>query len=502
MKTESACATAGGPSTPRRGAGCPANVLSEVAYERFRLLARERIGLEFTGARRPDLERAVARTVAELRLPSDDALYQLLTASGDGRIAFDRLAAELTVCETHFFRNRPQFEALERHILPELIRQRRPSRRLRLWSAGCATGEEPYSLAILVRRLLPDLADWDVLILATDVNRDVLARAGRGVFGGWSFREVPADIQRTCFERVGSQWEILPQIRDLVTFAHLNMVQGGYPAPASNTHDMDLILCRNMLIYFDEQTTQRVVGRLYTALTDGGWLVVGHAEPSLTTFRQFATRNFPGTVVYQKVAHEGPQPVWGTAVEELTQRRQDAEVAGGTGSSLETRQVPGTSEVPGTWRAVFKTGAPRPISVASKRPSASEPLEPETLALYRAAKTAADQSRFADARLSVEAAIQRSPLWAPAHYLHGLILQEEGDLEQALAALRRCVYADARFVLGHLALAGLYAVIRQPERARVHRENAARLLREHTADDLIPEGDGLTGGQLLRSLQV
>jgi chemotaxis protein methyltransferase CheR len=502
MKTESACATAGGPSTPRRGAGCPANVLSEVAYERFRLLARERIGLEFTGARRPDLERAVARTVAELRLPSDDALYQLLTASGDGRIAFDRLAAELTVCETHFFRNRPQFEALERHILPELIRQRRPSRRLRLWSAGCATGEEPYSLAILVRRLLPDLADWDVLILATDVNRDVLARAGRGVFGGWSFREVPADIQRTCFERVGSQWEILPQIRDLVTFAHLNMVQGGYPAPASNTLDMDLILCRNMLIYFDEQTTQRVVGRLYTALTDGGWLVVGHAEPSLTTFRQFATRNFPGTVVYQKVAHEGPQPVWGTAVEELTQRRQDAEVAGGTGSSLETRQVPGTSEVPGTWRAVFKTGAPRPISVASKRPSASEPLEPETLALYRAAKTAADQSRFADARLSVEAAIQRSPLWAPAHYLHGLILQEEGDLEQALAALRRCVYADARFVLGHLALAGLYAVIRQPERARVHRENAARLLREHTAEDLIPEGDGLTGGQLLRSLQV
>jgi tetratricopeptide (TPR) repeat protein len=152
--------------------------------------------------------------------------------------------------------------------------------------------------------------------------------------------------------------------------------------------------------------------------------------------------------------------------------------------------------------AIFKTGAPRPISVASKRPSASEPLEPETLALYRAAKTAADQSRFADARLSVEAAIQRSPLWAPAHYLHGLILQEEGDLEQALAALRRCVYADARFVLGHLALAGLYAVIRQPERARVHRENAARLLREHTADDLIPEGDGLTGGQLLRSLQV
>jgi len=317
MKTESASETTGGPSLPRRSAGCPANVLSEAAYERFRLLARERIGLEFTGARRPDLERAVARAVAELRLPSDDALYHLLTASGDGRAAFDRLAAELTVCETHFFRNRPQFETLERHILPELIRRRRPLRRLRLWSAGCATGEEPYSLAILVRRLLPDLADWDVLILATDVNRDVLARARRGVFGAWSFREVPADIQRTCFERVGSQWEILPQIRDLVTFAHLNMVQGGYPAPASNTHDMDLILCRNMLIYFDEQTTQRVVGRLYTALTDGGWLVVGHAEPSLTTFRQFATRNLPGTVVYQKVAHEGPQPLCETADENI-----------------------------------------------------------------------------------------------------------------------------------------------------------------------------------------
>jgi chemotaxis protein methyltransferase CheR len=125
---------------------------------------------------------------------------------------------------------------------------------------------------------------------------------------------------------------------------------------------------------------------------------------------------------------------------------------------------------------------------------------PDAWSLYMAAKTAADQLQLETARRSVELALQRVPLLAPAHYLHGLILEEAGQLEPAVAALRRCVYADPSFVLGHFALANLFSVLGQPERARVHRANVARLLQDRKPEDLIPEGDGLTAGRLLELL--
>jgi chemotaxis protein methyltransferase CheR len=131
-----------------------------------------------------------------------------------GRPALEAFVGDLTVGETHFFRNRPQFEALERHILPELIERRRPTRRLRLWSAACSTGEEPYSLAILLERLLSDRARWDVRILATDINRAALERARRGQYGAWSFRDVPGDVATTFFVRRGATLEVARRVRE------------------------------------------------------------------------------------------------------------------------------------------------------------------------------------------------------------------------------------------------------------------------------------------------
>src|SRR5262249_24082640 len=158
-----------------------------------------------------------------------DALYAQL-ASAEGRPALDELLEALTIGETHFFRNRAQFAALESHILPELIARRRDTRQLRVWSAGCASGEEPYSLAIAIERQLPDVADWQVLILATDINRQALEKARRGVYGAWSFREVPPEVQASYFIPRGREFEIVPRVRERVTFAYLNLAAEGYPS--------------------------------------------------------------------------------------------------------------------------------------------------------------------------------------------------------------------------------------------------------------------------------
>src|SRR2546430_2061734 len=141
--------------------------LSDDRFARFRSLVRARSGLDIPERRRADVERLVARTLADAGLTDPEALYRSLAAQQTGRgeaPALDAFVAGLTIGETHFFRNRPQFQALERTILPGLIDRRRPDRRLRIWSAGCATGEEPYSLAILLHRMLPDRAAWDILI--------------------------------------------------------------------------------------------------------------------------------------------------------------------------------------------------------------------------------------------------------------------------------------------------------------------------------------------------
>jgi len=147
---------------------------------RFGDLVRQASGIEVPEVRQTELERALRQAMLESGASDLDALYEHLAGSS-GRATLDTLVEALTIGETHFFRNRPQFEALAGHILPELIARRRASRQLRLWSAGCASGEEPYSLAILLEQLLPDLADWQVLILATDLNRQALAKAERGV---------------------------------------------------------------------------------------------------------------------------------------------------------------------------------------------------------------------------------------------------------------------------------------------------------------------------------
>ncbi len=152
------------------------------------------------------------------------------------------------------------FEALEDRILPELIRSRSVgNRRLRIWSAGCATGEEPYSIAIALRRALPVPEDWRITILATDINPHILRKASAGVYGEWSFRNAPPWLKGTWFRpKKDGKLEILPEIRKMVSFAYLNLAEDIFPSPVNNTNAMDLIFCRNVLMYFAAERAQEI----------------------------------------------------------------------------------------------------------------------------------------------------------------------------------------------------------------------------------------------------
>jgi chemotaxis protein methyltransferase CheR len=435
---------------------------------RFRKLVRARTGMVPTESRAADLTRTVRRAVADLGVADASALNELLSASADASDALDAVLCALNVSETNFFRHAGQIDALEQRVLPELIARRRDERRLRLWSAGCSTGEEPYTLAMLVSRLLPDLHEWDVLILATDLNGRSLERARRGLYRAWSLRGISPATLAPYLTRQGEQFEVTPALRAMVSFAQLNLAEDVYPAPATNTEAMDLVLCRNVLMYFDDEGRRAVIARMGDALTDGGYLLTSHVEAGLDGFDNLA-REAPGTAIYRKL---------------------DARAA-----SIDARE-----EEPAAVRLAAAPvprldASPRPRRRPAPPPRAAGPDEVErarreALALWRAGSAEA-------ALRGLEAATARRPLEAPLHYLHGLMLLDAGPPDEALAAFRRCTYADPGHALGHLALAGLFARLGFGDRALKALETTRGLVERLEHDTLVFIEDELTLGDVL-----
>jgi chemotaxis protein methyltransferase CheR len=273
----------------------------EILVEARSLIA-SRLGLDFPEGRRQELERALARACRASSFPGPEAYLAWLATLPEESPEWRRLASHLTVGETYFFRDRACFEVLEQHVLPSLVAARRSEAvlRLRLWSAGCATGEEPYSLAILLDRVLPDRAEWSLTILATDINLEALEAAERGCYRAWALREAPPWIHERYFHRRGAEtFELDPTIRRMVTFTPLNLAENGYPAAVTNTSAMDLVVCRNVLMYFTREAQQGTVARLRQALVAGGWLIVSPAEGSTDLFRPLVPVNFPGAIFYR-----------------------------------------------------------------------------------------------------------------------------------------------------------------------------------------------------------
>ena len=273
--------------------------LSDQLLSQLSECVASQLGLHFPRTRWRDLERGIQSAAREFGTPDAESCARWLLSAPLTKNQIEILASELTVGETYFFREQRSFAILGERILPELLRVRQGAeRRLRIWSAGCCTGEEPYSIAILLDRVLPDPRQWHVTILGTDVNPRFLQKAAQGVFGEWSFRAAPAWLKENYFTPVGAQrFEILPRIKAMVTFACLNLAQDAYPALASGTHAMDLIFCRNVLMYFTAEHAQRVIHQFHRSLVEGGWLIVSPVETSAQLFSLFAPIHFEQAVL-------------------------------------------------------------------------------------------------------------------------------------------------------------------------------------------------------------
>ena len=441
--------------------------VSEEVGRRFRELVALRLGLAFPEARQTDLEQGLRRACRSSRLSTPEPYVAWLATLSDQSPEWKRLASHLTVGETYFFRDHTLFEALENQILPTLIAARRAQGmlQLRLWSAGCATGEEPYSLAIILDRLLPDRSRWALTILATDISLEALHVAQQGTYRQWSFRNTPEWVRTRYFHhRDAETFEMAPGIRQSVVFAPLNLNDGSYPSVVTNTVAMDLIVCRNVLMYFTPQAQRATVARLREALVTGGWLVVSPAEASAELLRPLVPVQCSGAILYQN-ENSGSPPVFA------------AERSAVTSSMTSWEAKPALPDV----------SVPGPLVKA----------QPDAASLLQRARDLADQGQLDDAHRLCGLALARDQLDPEAHLLLAAICQERGEVGTAVEALRRAIYLDPDSAPAHFLLGSL--LLRQGEQRRGQRsmETAVGLLSARPRDEVVPGTDGLSAGPLL-----
>jgi chemotaxis protein methyltransferase CheR len=487
--------------------------LSEDLLAQVSEAVADRIGLHFPETRWRDLERGLENAAREMECPDAAAFCRWLLSSPLTRTQIERLASALTVGETYFFREPRSFDILRESLLPPLIHTRRDGdRRLRFWSAGCCTGEEPYSLAILLDSLIPDLKDWHVTILATDINPRFLQKASEGVYSAWSFRGTPSWVSERYFRKTADgHFALLPRIKRMVTFSVLNLADDGYPSLATNTSAMDAILCRNVLMYFAPGRLSHVVQGFHRSLIDGGWLMVSPTEISHEHFTPFATAHFPGAVLYRKTNAIPPPPA------DMPAWRMDpapapAPPAGPVPEpatmspfflpvhtpSFPAEDIPSPAASPDALteeaRSLYEGGRYDEAEARLVRALSLRPGDGAAMALL--ARVCANRGRLGPALDWCERALAADTLNAGLHYLHAMILQESGTLAEAEQALRRALYLDPDFVLAHVALGNLAQRRGKAAAAVRHFENGLALLSACPPEAILSESDGLTAGRL------
>lgn len=364
------------------------------------------------------------------------------------------LARSTVSGETYFFRDHGQFDLLRLRLLPELIALHRHDRTLRLWSAGCASGEEAYSLAMLLDMLLPEQDGWHILILATDLDATAIALAKQGVYGQWSFRMVPDEIKNRYFTQKstvgkGHTFILDERIRNRVTFSVANLLS----EPEAQWHDMDLILCRNVFIYFEAAAVFRVANKLTSALRQGGYLMTAHTELIGHAVPELVSRLLAEGVVYQR-KRASPPDVQMTI---------------------------------------------QPTAKIQNKAAQTQTQTQTGCTLLEQAKMLADKGAFGQAEILCNQVLSADTLATPAYFLLAQLLQIRGDFNEAMKMLNKALYLDHHFVAAYLELAALYE--RENDLARTHalRRAALGIVRRLPPDARIMQYE-TTAGELAKWL--
>ncbi|WP_175530311.1 CheR family methyltransferase [Desulfobacula phenolica] len=486
------------------------------------------MGLYFPKERWPDLRRGIVSACQEFDHKDPESFIQWLLSSSLTKSRIESLAIHLTIGETYFFRDKNVFNALETHILPKLMQARQKTGKcLRLWSAACSTGEEPYSLAILLSKMIPDLSDWNITICATDINPQFLKKALGGIYTKWSFRGTSERFKDTYFTKTkNGHYRLDPLIKKMVKFSYLNLMDNCYPSITNNTNAMDLIFCRNVLMYFPPEYVKKVISRIYRSNSKGGWFVVSPGEMPNQFHSKFNTVYCDGAIFYQKGSSQTSfkqdfkeNPVFPIPENQPKNQLDYQNYFQQELIFLEKTDI--TDEI-----------MPQPLKISPESPKSTEPdksSSKQALQLFKKgeytkaaellrellsndqfnadamtllAQTYANKGDLAKAAQWCEKAIVTDKLNPSFHYLLSTIMAEMGRMEEAASALKNVLYLDYNFVLAYFSLGNINCRLGKLKESKKNFDNAISILSGMQTDDIVPESDGITAGRLMEIIKL
>lgn len=457
------------------------------------------MGLHFPVDRWNMLTRNLTLAAAEFGFQHFDEFTHWLLSARLEKEQIKILASYLTISETYFWREEPVFSALTNYILPELIASKKNGEKnIRIWSAGCSTGEEAYSLAIALHRTIPDIEDWQIMILGTDMNEKALIKAVSGLYSRWSFRNCPGWLKANYFHHLGNgNYEVLPKIRKMVTFSNLNLTEDIFPSLTNNTYAIDIIFCRNVLMYFTDEWIGKITQNLFQALNPEGWFVVSSCELSSQRFSQFRAVNFPGAVLYQKTSKEFLSSV--TIPPFDFNRGISFPIHADWPVTIETEFTPFIPE------SIIE-----PVHVISNFTSSEKelPVEPELepkiasgiepiTAILSKIRFLANRGDLSEALLLCNEGIESDKLATGLYFLRSSILQELDQTNEAVASVKQAIYLDPDFIMGHFVLGNISLQEGNLKQARRYFDNVLGLLNSCADDDILPESEGLSAKYML-----
>ncbi|MBF0463355.1 MAG: tetratricopeptide repeat protein [Magnetococcales bacterium] len=481
-------------------------VLDQADLERLLALIQNIIGIPFPKDRLGDLARHLRDMALSLRFRDQRDFVKWFLNDADHTERIELLAKQLTIGETYFFRDEKNFHLLGREILPKL--HHAGKEQIILWSAGCSSGEEPYTMAMTAH--MAHLSNQEVHIVASDVNPVALDKARLGIYSGWSFRNPPPGILEKYFTRIGhDKFQIAAQIQEKVLFMKVNLMADCYPPPLDKPASVDVIFCRNVLMYFTKEKRDEVINKFFLLLADNGWFFVSPSEsaliqhPGLTLDRSSEPNVFRKGLVKQQ-----PQPMTrGAAHHALvplvsSRPAQEARKLVPKPQTGRTRVVQASLQESSVLEKADRLFHGKYLAEAAalltayldtpKKPGQDHPAQYQE-AVVLLAKIQANLGNLDQAEACYRRAIAADRLQADYYYNLAVILLEKGDPDGAVALLEKTLFLQPDLVVAHLQLASLS---RDKKKAKKFAHNVLDLLANDSPDAIVPFSDGLTAATI------
>lgn len=398
---------------------------------------------------------------------------QLLQECNDNSALLEHLVAGITIGETYFFRDKRQVELLKDNVLPQIIRAKRISNNLsiRIWSAGCSSGEEIYTIAMLLNEILKDKDKWSISLLATDININVLQKAKTGKYNKWSMRSIDDYYIKKYFKQDNNTYTILPSLNHSVNFQYLNLNDDTYPSMLNNTNSLDLIICRNVLIYFSQPVIQRIMKKLAACLSDDGCLLLGASDPVDIAHTDLIFHHNHGMLFSRNLALNP---------EKATPKKD--------------------SKLNSIIKPVTKKTSLQILPTNNKLKEAS--TISQSIILNNKAKEAANLGQLDVAIKYCKNSILLDATNKETYFIYALTLIELNNFAEAISALRKVIFLDRNFVEGHFQLGLLLLKMEQYALGMKSLNNALKIIESHDSSQLVPGSEGLTYGRFQQILEA